>query len=128
MTQAKQTIFVCDDNDDAAELIKYVFKLRGYEVESCDNLEDCLTGALEKNFQAIILDNRFGHVSSLEVSRQIRESNPSVPIIFYSAEARQSEIDKALATGADVYLVKPLDFEKLTETVIGFIERAKREI
>lgn len=128
MTESKQTIFVCDDNADAAELIKFVFKLEGYEVESCDNLEDCLTGARQKNFQAIILDNRFGHVSSLEVSRQIRNSNPTVPIIFYSGEARQSEIDKALATGADAYLVKPQDFEKLTETVVGFIERAKREI
>lgn len=126
MTQSKKTIFVCDDNPDATELIRFAFKLNGYEVISCDNLEDCLSGARRNNFEAIILDNRFGHVSSLEVSRQIRNFNPEIPIIFYSAEARTSEIEKALASGANAYLVKPMGFDKLTETVIGCIDKTRK--
>ncbi len=43
MEQLKQTIFVCDDNADSRELIKMVFQLEGYEVASCDNLDDCLS-------------------------------------------------------------------------------------
>src|SRR5215213_9687292 len=117
MNQLKQTIFVCDDNTDNCELIKFAFKLKGYNVISCDNLEECLAQAREKNFQAIILDNRFGGVSSLEVSRGIRSFDSNIPIIFFSGEVRQAEIDKALAAGADVYLAKPMDFEKLTKTV-----------
>lgn len=126
MEQSKQPIFVCDDNTDSCELIKMVFQLKGYEVISCDNLEECLIQARQKNFQAIILDNRFSQTSSLEVSRQIRSFDSTIPIIFFSGEARQSEIDKALATGANAYLVKPNDFQKLTETVISLIENHKR--
>lgn len=122
MEQLKQTIFVCDDNADSCELIKMVFQLEGYEVVSCDNLDDCLSQARQNNFNAIILDNRFGQVSSLEACREIREFNQSVPIIFYSGEARASEIDKALKAGANDYLVKPNDFERLTETVINLIK------
>lgn len=122
MEQSKQTVFVCDDNADSCELIKMVFHLEGYEVVSCDNLEDCLSGARRNDFDAIILDNRFGHVSSLEACREIRGFNRSVPIIFYSGEARASEIDKAHEAGADAYLVKPNDFERLTETVINLIK------
>ncbi len=122
MEQSKQTIFVCDDNADSCELIKIVFQLEGYEVTSCDNLDDCLSQARQNNFNAIILDNRFGQVSSLEACREIREFNQRVPIIFYSGEARASEIDKALKAGANAYLVKPNDFERLTETVINLIK------
>lgn len=122
MEQLKQTVFVCDDNADSCELIKMVFQLEGYEVASCDNLDDCLSQARQNNFNAIILDNRFGQVSSLEACREIREFNQSVPIIFYSGEARASEIDKALKAGANAYLVKPNDFERLTETVINLIK------
>lgn len=125
MNQLKQTIFVCDDNTDNCELIKFAFQLKGYEVVSCDNLEECLSQARQKAFQAIILDNRFGGASSLEVSRQIRSFDSTVPIIFFSGEARQTEIDRALATGANAYLIKPLDFETLTKTVIKLIEEAQ---
>lgn len=95
-------------------------------MRSCDNLEECLSQARQKNFQAIILNNRFGNISSLDVSRQIRSFDSTVPIIFHSGEARQSEIDKALAAGANAYLVKPNNFEKLTDTVIKLIEGQKR--
>lgn len=122
MEQQKRTIFVCDDNSDSCELVKFVFELEGYKVISCDNLEDCLSGARQNNFDAIILDNRFGQVSSLDACREIRSFNRSVPIIFYSGEARTSEIDKALQAGANAYLVKPNDFEQLTGTVTGLIE------
>lgn len=122
MKQTKQTVFVCDDNSDSCELIKFVFELEGYEVVSCDNLADCLSGARQNNFDAIILDNRFGQVSSLEACREIRGFNRMVPIIFYSGEARTSEIDKAHEAGADAYLIKPNDFERLTETVINLIK------
>lgn len=122
MEQQKRTIFVCDDNADSCELIKFVFELEGYKVVSCDNLEDCLSGARQNNFDAIILDNRFGQVSSLDACREIRGFNKSVPIIFYSGEARTSEIDKALQAGANAYLVKPNDFEQLIGTVTGLIE------
>lgn len=125
MKQSKRTVFVCDDNSDSCELIKFVFELEGYEVVSCDNLEDCLSGALQNDFDAIVLDNRFGQVSSLEACREIRGFNRTVPIIFYSGEARAAEINKALEAGADAYLVKPNDFERLTGTVINFIKRGR---
>jgi DNA-binding response OmpR family regulator len=122
MEQSNKTIFVCDDDPDSCELIKFVFGLQGYKVISCNILDECLSQAREKIFQAIILDNRFGGSSSLEVSRQIRSFDSTVPIIFFSGETRQSEIDKALQTGANAYLIKPTDFEKLTATVISLID------
>lgn len=122
MEQTNRTVFVCDDNSDSCELIKFAFQLEGYKVTSCDNLDECLSQTRQNNFEAVILDNRFGQVSSLDACREIRGFSQSVPIIFYSGEARASEIEKALQAGADAYLVKPNDFERLTETVINLIE------
>ena len=122
MNQANRTVFVCDDNADTRELITFAFQLKGYEVISCDNLEECLSEARAKNFQAIILDNRFGQTSSLEVCKEIRSFDSEIPIIFFSGEVRESEIDKALTAGANAYLIKPNDFEKLVSTTLGLIQ------
>ncbi len=126
MKQSNRTVFVCDDNADTCELITFAFQLKGYQVISCDNLEECLSQARQKNFQAIILDNRFGQTSSLEVCKEIRGFDSGVPIVFFSGEVRDAEIDKALMAGANAYLVKPNDFEKLVPTTLELIEGTYR--
>ncbi len=122
MEKTKKTIFCVDDDTDTCELVEFVFRQKGYEVETCENLEECLEKIEENDFAAIILDNHFGNRSSLEVCQEIRAFDSTIPIVFFSGEARPSEIEKALASGANAYLTKPNDFEKLSEMVIKLIK------
>lgn len=62
-----------------------------------------------------------------EVCRKIREFDKTIPIVFFSAEAREKEIRKALADGANDYLTKPMDFEMVAETVIRLIKNNKTD-
>jgi len=125
MNQSKAAILCVDDNRDNCELLTFVFESRGFEVKTCQTISEGFFQAKQRNFSAIILDNRFGETTSLEVCREIRFFDPITPIVFYSGEARQSEIEKALAAGANAYLIKPSGFEELTETVIKLIEEAQ---
>lgn len=128
MNQSKQTILCVDDNKDNLDLITFVFERTGFEVTACDSLEECLSHVRLKNFQAIILDNRFADKTSFEVCQEIRFLNKLIPIVFYSGEARLTEIEKALKAGGSAYLVKPNDFERLTETVIKLVEETQAEV
>ncbi len=121
MEQSKQTVLCVDDNEDNCELVTFIFEQKGFEVTACQSIEECSIQIRKKKFSAIVLDNRFGDTTSLEVCREIRGFDSRVPIVFYSGEARPKEIEKALAAGANAYLIKPNDFGKLTDTVIGFI-------
>jgi OmpR-family two-component system manganese-sensing response regulator len=88
-------------------------------------LEDCLTEVKKNRFSAIVLDYYLGSQCSLEVCQEIRSNSIKTPIIFYSGEARKEEIRKAMANCADAFLIKPLDFTKLTETVNKLIEESQ---
>jgi DNA-binding response OmpR family regulator len=88
-------------------------------------LEECLSEARGNDFSAIILDNRFGNGTSLDVCLEISSFAPDTPIIFCSGEARKAEIAKAIEAGGDKYFVKPVDFNKLAETVKELIEDAQ---
>ena len=125
MNQSKLTILCIDDNQDSLELLAFIFKEQGFEVKTCRTIAEGLFEIKEADFCAIILDNRIGETNSLEACQKIRWSNPITPIIFYSGEARPAEIEKAIAAGADAYLVKPNDFSKLTETVTALIEKSQ---
>lgn len=124
MKTAKPNILCVDDNEDNLDLLTFLFEDKNFEVTACTSLEDCLSQVRQNQFSAIILDNRFGDESSLEVCKEIRTSNPTIPIIFYSGEARETEIAKALDACANAYLVKPLDIDKLTDVAYQLIEES----
>lgn len=124
MDGLKHKILCIEDDEDTCELMTFVFEQAGYEVETCSKT-DCLKRIHEEKFLAIVLDNYFDGMKGTEICREVRSFDQTTPIIFFSGEARLSEIDKALAAGANEYLVKPTDFEKLVPVVIKLIEASE---
>ena len=117
MSESKLKILCVEDDEDTCELIGFVLKQAGYEVETCSRV-DCLKLIHEKKFLAFILDNWFEGTSGVDICKEIRSFDLNTPVIFCSGEARRFEIDKALAAGANAYLVKPIDFEELTQAIL----------
>ena len=58
----------------------------------------------------------------VDVCREIRDSGDETPIIFYSADARESTSEVAIEAGADAFLVKPNDLMKVLETVTNLVK------
>ena len=124
MTETNSKILCIEDDEDTCDLVTYVFKDAGYEIKSCGQTE-CLKIIHEKKFSAIVLDNYFDGKSGVDICRQIRSFDQITPVIFLSGEVRKTEIDKAMAAGANAYLTKPTDFEKLVPTTIKLIEQSQ---
>lgn len=125
MNQSKRSILCVDENSDNLELLTITFEEEGFEVTTCRSLEECLREARRNDYSAIILDNRFGDGTSLDVCREINSFAPETPVIFCSGEARKAEIAKAIEAGGDRYFVKPVDFDKLAVVVKKLIEEAE---
>lgn len=124
MEQERKAILCIEDDEDTCELLSFVFEQKGYKVKTCSQT-DCLTLIHEEKFLAIVLDNYFDGIKGTSICREIRSFDQTTPVVFFSGEARKAEIDKGLAAGANAYLIKPNDFEKLTETVINLIRNAE---
>ena len=118
------SVLCIEDDEDTCLLMRFVFEQEGFQVETC-SVEDCLKVIQKQSFSAIILDNYFGHLSGVEICREIRKLHPVTPIVFFSGEVRPTEKEKALAAGGNAYLIKPDDFEKLIETTLRCIKEAR---
>ena len=116
MTDLK-TILCIEDDQDSCELIRFVLEADGFEVVSCDNSKEALRLAKTNEFSAIVLDYRLADVSGVEICRQIRIYDQQTPIIFYTASAFPDEREAGLAAGANEYLIKPDDFNRITATI-----------
>ena len=125
MKSVNRRILCLDENEDSLELLTITFEQEGFDVTTCRSLEECLSQARQNTFSAIILDNRYGGGTSLDLCREINSFAPNTPIVFCSGEARKAEITKAIEAGGDKYFVKPVDFDQLAVTVKELIEDAE---
>ena len=114
-----------DNDKDSCDLLETLFSLEGFELTHCGDPKTALGLTKNKGYAAIVLEYRLGSVSGPDLCRQIREFDLMTPIVFYSASAFPADRREGFAAGADDYLVKPNDFERLMNVVRSLVKNAK---
>lgn len=107
--------------DDDKEVSRSLAKLFDDSKFSFSFLEDGsqVSGFLGQNreIDLIMLDVNLPSMSGLEVLKQIRENDESMPVIVISGFVSTEDAIEAMREGAYEYLTKPFKIEKLLETV-----------
>lgn len=127
MQPTKRHILCVDDNDDTCFMLSALLGQAGYEVLTASGIAEGLRLAGGGGFDLYILDNRFTDGTGLDLCRQIREFDDATPILFFSGLAQESDRQHGLDAGAQGYLIKPNDLDKLVETVARLIGNNDRE-
>ncbi|HEY4650302.1 MAG TPA: response regulator transcription factor [Pontibacter sp.] len=118
-------ILVVEDEPNVVAFIRKGLQEQAYEV---DVAYDGATGkrlALQNNYALIILDIILPGSNGLEVCRDIRQQNTSVPILMLTALGTTDDIVTGLDAGADDYLPKPFKFKELLARVRALTRRSQ---
>ncbi len=73
----------------------------------------------------ILLDVRLPDLSGIEVLREIKQNNLSIPVIMITADPQLDDIKTAIKLGALDFVKKPLDFDEFQITIANAIDRSK---
>ena len=95
-----------------------------YDVATAASVSAALGIAEAAHFDLFVLDSLLPDGTGTDLCKYIRERNNFTPILFYSARAFEQDKHEALMTGAQRYLVKPLDFEVFSRTVAEMLNGA----
>ncbi len=108
-----------------------VFEPRGAIVEiarngreALDALEEVAAGTREP-IDLVLMDVMMPVMDGLTATREIRQQSKwsRLPIIMLTAKAMQDDQEKCIAAGANDYMAKPLDVEKLLSLVRVWMPR-----
>jgi two-component system, cell cycle response regulator DivK len=113
-------ILYIEDNDDNVYMLKMRLELLGdFEVLAAENGEKGCEMAATEQPDIILMDLEMPVVDGWEATRRLRGSPTTrdIPIIALSAHALAGEREKALAAGCNDFDTKPIEFDRLVETL-----------
>lgn len=119
-------ILIVEDDTDINNLLARIMRQQGYEaVQAFSGTEGKLRLELEQ-FDLMLLDLMLPGMKGEELIREIRRTNPDLPILVLSAKSALEDRVAVLELGADDYLVKPFAVEEVAVRVAGALRRSAR--
>ncbi|MFW5889973.1 MAG: response regulator, partial [Marinilabiliaceae bacterium] len=74
-----------------------------------------------RRIDLVLMDIRLPDIDGTEIIKTIRLKNPNVPIIAQTAYAMDEDRQKYTRAGADDYIAKPIDINKLYTLISKYL-------
>tara|TARA_B100001248_G_scaffold262733_1_gene261895 strand:- start:15324 stop:16016 length:693 start_codon:yes stop_codon:yes gene_type:complete len=128
--QSRKQIFIIEDEEDIAELLRFNLSLEGYDIKTFPDAESGLQAVLKESADLLLLDLMLPGMSGLEICRQIRADHKtkSLPIIMLTAKGEEADIVRGLEMGADDYITKPFSPKILNARVAALLRRENKHM
>jgi DNA-binding NtrC family response regulator len=123
----KPSILVIDDDEDIRKVLSEILKDNGYNADSAETGRQALRKAEEKFYNLALIDIRLPDIDGVELLTKIKETKPRMRKIIITGYPTLKNAVEALNKGADAYITKPLDIEKVLATIAEQLQKQRRE-
>jgi DNA-binding NtrC family response regulator len=111
------SILAVDDERNLLELLITVLGKRGFKVKTALNGIEALKLLDQESFQLALLDLKMGPVNGVQLLKEIKDRRPVIKVIMMTAYPTNETRSEASMNGASAYLTKPVDIQKLVDTI-----------
>ena len=121
-------VLVADDSETILLLLRTRLEMEGYEVETAADGQEVLDRLGTDGFQPdlLLLDAMMPRKSGIDALRELREVGVDTPALIVSAHQNPGDADAATDLAIDGYVTKPIDFDRLLETVTALTSEGAR--
>ena len=110
-------ILLVDDNAEFIDSMKDILEDEGYEIQTATSGPDAIALTGKMPFDLVLMDIKMPGMNGVECFLKMKEQNPMVRVILFTAYAVSELIQKAQDEGVCAILKKPLDMDLFTYTI-----------
>jgi DNA-binding NtrC family response regulator len=126
-TPSGASILVIDDESGIRESLEVLLTLEGYNTRMAVDGEEGLRILDQDSFDLVLLDLALPGQSGMELLPQIKERQPALPVIMITAYGTVDNVIEAIRAGAENFVQKPWDNEKLLADIRSAVARRRAE-
>jgi two-component system chemotaxis response regulator CheY len=117
-------VLIVDDSPLIRRIIITALKSAGVEdIVIAEDGVKALETVMEREFDIILMDWNMPKMSGIDALRKIRKTGIRTPIIMVTTESERNNIIEAIKAGANNYVIKPFEPEKIVIKVMETMER-----
>jgi two-component system, OmpR family, response regulator len=114
---------VVDDDPTLTLLVRRLLEEDGYAVDTAGTAEDGRMLAMVNEYDAIVLDLTLPDGNGLQIIQGLRRDGKKTPIIVLTGNKDADVTVRALDSGADDYLTKPINFGEFKARIRALVRR-----
>ena len=108
-----QHVLLVEDNEINRQVGRELLEKVGVKVSEAVNGREAVNAVRQTEFAAVLMDLQMPEMDGITATREIRKTNPDIPIIATTAHAMVEERERCLAAGMNDHVSKPIDPQKL---------------
>jgi len=123
MSRRKGVVLIIDDEEEIRESIELLLNSEGLSTATAANGEEGLKKIEENSYDAVLLDLMLPGKSGMEVQKEIKRIDPTLPVIIITAIGAVETAVTATKEGSFDYITKPWNNEKLVVIATNAIKQ-----
>ena len=120
-------ILVVDDDQVHRYMLTALFQEWGWQTDEADDGTSAVSAVEQGPYDAILMDVRMTTMDGMEALQKINAINPAIPVVIMTAFSSVDSAVEAIKMGAHDYLTKPLDFDRLRQTLEAATKHARKK-
>ncbi|MBL4889190.1 MAG: sigma-54-dependent Fis family transcriptional regulator [Candidatus Lindowbacteria bacterium] len=118
-------ILVADDEPAIVEALCRLLRLEGYEPEGVHDGQAAIEVISKGSIDLLLLDLDMPRKNGLETIKELRQAGNTIPIIMVSGRGTIQTAVEAVKLGADDFIEKPVDDERLLLSLENVLEKSR---
>ncbi len=122
-------ILIIDDDENIRKLVSFNLTMDGHEILQAVNGKDGLKKAKKEIPDLILLDVMMPVMDGIETCKRLKKESKTqnIPIFMLSAKGQMRDLDEAFDAGADNYITKPFEVEKLNDVITFKLSKMRKD-
>ncbi len=117
------TILVVDDQESIRKTLTAILEEEGYAVDTAENAKEAIEKSNTQFYNLALVDIRLPDMEGTKLLAAMRETTPKMVKIVVTGYPSLQNAVEAVNKGADAYVFKPVNIEKLLKTIKEHLEK-----
>ena len=120
-------ILIVDDDENIRKVLMAILEDKGYDMEAVGTAREAIKRIEKKFYNLALIDIRLPDMEGIDLLMKIRDTTPRMrKVIITGYPTLQNAVD-AVNRGADAYIMKPFDVERMLGTIREQLRKQEQE-